>query len=238
MNTTWYEDAMQSREVALIARFGPYSPEDKVFKPQNQALETAIPGFAFLRFPPSEGRPFWLYITHGLSQPSEPEESEKRDQERLSGFGIEFALATRVEEAWPFTMLEALTSYALQGIKPVLPWDRVPSSDLMENAPGGHLLALQAPGYDTQIITATGKFHIVHLVGVTSAEVTKAKLRPGVEGSKALECVLHRLNVGCVTDRKRECLTDSMEFEAAWVACNEQPALINDEKKKPFWKIW
>lgn len=239
MADTWYEDSMQSREDALIERFGPFSPAGQVFRPQNVSWDMEIPGFAFLRFPPTDTRSFWLYVTHGLAQPLNAEEFKEGKAGGLSGFGVEFALATSAEEAWPFTMLEALSSYALSGSKPVLPLHRIPSCDLMENAAGGHLLALEAPGYATAIDTLSGNFHIVHLVGITGAEAVRAKQLEGVEGSKILECVLHRLGVGCVTDRKRACLTQLSDFDSTWRACaGEPPEEPTGEKKKPFWKVW
>lgn len=239
MDDTWYEDSMQSREDALVQRFGPFSPAGQVIKPQDEGWDLTIPGFAFLRFPPTETRPFWLYVTHGLTQPIEAEDFEAGKSGGQSGFGVEFALATSTEEAWPFTMLEALSSYTLSEGNPVLPSHRIPSSDLMENAPGGHLLALESPGYDTSFTTVSGEFHIVHLVGVTGAEVAEAKQLEGAEGSKALECALHQLGVGCITDRKRECLTLHPKFESTWQVCKgELPGKLVAERKKPFWKIW
>ena len=241
MADTWYEDSMQSREDALIERFGPFSPAGRVFKPQDASWDIKLPGFAFLRFPPTDTRSFWLYVTHGLAQPLNAEDFKEGKAGRLSdsGFGVEFALATSVEKAWPFRMLEALSSYAVSSRKPVLPYHRIPSGDLMENAPGGHLLALEGPGYATGVDTLSGKFHIVHLVGITGAEAARAKQLEGVEGSKILECVLHRLGVGCITDRGRACLTQNSEFESTWRACaGEPPEEPTGDRKKPFWKIW
>ena len=218
---SWYEESMASRERALATRFGPTSPPDQVFKPDDQNWEMTIPGFAFLRYPPSSDRAFWLYLTHGLAQPAELEDFQRGFDGDLSGFGVEFALSTPEEEAWPFRMLEVLASYSLSGSQPVLPGDRIPSSDLMEEARGGNLLALHDPGYPSEVGTLSGTFHIIHLVGAT-AEIKKAKDYLGDVGSRILELVLREFGVGCVTDRKRPCLTARRDFERVWKRCEAQ----------------
>lgn len=235
---TWYEVCMKSRADALTDRFGPTSPPDQVFKPQDEQWEMRIPGFAFLRYAPSKGRGFWLYITHGLAQPCDMKSYQDGLEDELSGFGVEFAFATATEEAWPFSLLEMLAEYALQGTKPILPLDRIPSTDLMEESLGGHLLALQDPGYYTEIETCSGAFHIVHLTGVTSREIASAKKCEGAIGSAILEAVLHQTGLGCVTARSRPCLTDRADFSDIWQTCKDDIMPPGSNRKKPFWKLW
>lgn len=212
----WYEAVMESREDALRERFGPTAPPDMVIKSEDESWEMTIPGFAFLRYPPTALRPYWLHVTHGLSQPQSYEDACYPNATGLSGFGIEFAIATPGEENWPIQLLDSLSSYAMSGQRPVLPLDRIPSSDLMEEAPGGAVLMMADPGYDNKITILSGEFRITHMVGITAAEYRRAKGYPGLIGSKILEGVLRELGVGCVTDRKRPCLTRRPEFAEAW----------------------
>ena len=177
---TWYEDAMASREQALATVLGLNSPPNQVFKPADQNFELTVPGFAFLRYPPAAERPFWLYVTHGLAQPAEFEAFSEGFAGEGSGYGVEFALATAVEETWPFPMLELLANYVLGSLKPVFPGDRIPASDLMEEARGGGLMALPTPAF-TEFKTLSGTFD---LVDRCSSILTPSPLgeRAGVRG--------------------------------------------------------
>jgi hypothetical protein len=214
---TWYEDAMASREQELASVLGPSSPADQVFKPADESFELTVPGFAFLRYPPAANRPFWTYVTHGLSQPAEFEDFCEGFAGDGSGFGLEFALATAAEEAWPLPMLELLSKYVLGSSRPVLPGDRIPASDLMEEARGGGLMALPTPAF-AEFKTLSGTFDIVQLVGITAGELNKAKTYPGHVGSQILELVLQEFGIGGITDRKRACTTRIADFDQIWQA--------------------
>jgi hypothetical protein len=220
----WYEAVMESREDALRERFGPTSPPDKVIKSEDESWEMTIPGFAFLRYPATESRPYWLYVTHGLSQPQSYVDACNPDDTSLSGYGMEFAIATPGEENWPIQLLDSLSAYALSGQRPVLVHERIPSSDLMEEATGGAVLMMGDPGYDNRLQILSGEFRITHMVGITAGEYRKAKGYKGTVGSKILEEVLRELGIGCVTDRKRACLTRRPEFAESWARHEKSPS--------------
>lgn len=221
-HSDWYEVAFRAREEALAALFGPTSPPDQVIKSDDEGWEMTIPGFAFLQFPPSSERDYWLYVSDGLSQPQSQQDFDKGSRGKTTGFGVEFAISTPAEETWPITMLDLVCRYVVGSSKPLLLLHRIPASDLMEESPGGHLLAMETPGYETNVTTPNGVFDIFHLVGITSSEVKRAKEYPGVTGSKLLECVLHHSGIGCVTDRRRSCLTSGSDFSDLWRACEEE----------------
>ena len=212
---TWYEASMASREQELANIFGPSSPASQVFKPADQNFELNVPGFAFLRYPPAANRPFWLYVTHGMAQPAEFEDFCDGFAGGGSGFGIEFAVATAAEETWPFSILEMLADYVLSSSKPIFPGDRIPVSDLMEEAPGGGLMVLPTPSFP-DVKTLSGTFRFVQLVGITARELNKAKSHPGRVGSQILELVLRNFGVGVLTDRKRACATTNPDFDRIW----------------------
>jgi len=230
---TWYEDAMTAREDVFASAFGPASPSGKVFSPNNAQLFLAIPGFAFLRYPPTPTRPFWLYLTHGLSQPenyAEFEASIKGTSARR--LRIEFGIATSQEESWPFQLLEMLSTYVLKSGTLILPSDRIPSSGLMKQDKGDHLLALNNPGYKTDMSTILGHaIHIVHLVGTTAEEIAKAKEQTEISGSLVLEKALKSFGIGCVTDRKRESITLRTDFPKIWKKCTAE---ARDEENNCF----
>jgi hypothetical protein len=186
-----------------------------VFKPADENLELTVPGFAFLRYPPAVNRPFWLYLTHGLAQPAQFEDFCEGFGGEGSGYGVEFALATAAEETWPFPMLELLAKYLLGSSRPVLPGDRIPASDLMEEARGGALMALPTPVF-AEFKTLSGNFDVIQLVGITAGELKKAKTYPGHVGSRILELVLRDIGIGGITDRKRACTTRSPNFDQIW----------------------
>lgn len=214
-SSTWYEQSIASREQELEKQFGPY----EAYTLDNEELEETFPGFAFLCFPPTQERPCWLYVTHGLSQPTEYSEFREGHAGGLSGFGIEFAIATREEEEWPFDMLELLSLYILNGDKPVLPLDRIPASDLMSERSGGYLLVLAKPYHPNRFRMLSGSIHLLFLVGITHTEAMKAQRYEGTIGSQILECVLNKFGVGCITDRGRRSMTDSADFEQVWRSC-------------------
>ena len=197
-----------------------------MFKPADQNFELTVPGFAFLRYPPAAERPFWLYVTHGLAQPAEFEAFCEGFAGEGSGYGVEFALATAVEETWPFPMLELLANYVLGSLKPVIPGNRIPASDLMEEARGGGLMALPTPAF-TEFKTLSGTFDVVQLVGITTGELKKAKTHPNRVGSQILELVLRKIGVSGITDRKRACATRSSDFERIW---QEKRLIVEPEK--------
>jgi len=210
-STGWYDDTMLARETALHEAFGPTSPRDQVILPTDESLYLSCPGFSILRFPRAKDRPFWLYVTHGLSQPARAADAKKG-----RFIGAEVALATPRSVKWPVAMLELIAGYLLHSPRPLVAHDRLPASDLMEVAPGGALLALADPGVTTVFETPRGTFELRVLVGTTPEESAAARALPGRTGSAVLEEVLRELGIGCVTDRKRACAAGTAAFRAAW----------------------
>ena len=207
----WYEDAMQAREEALAEAFGPTSPPDQVIMPTDASLRELSPGFALLRFAPNEQQSFWLYVTHGVSQPQREEDAHKD-----ADLGSEFAIAAPDDAPWPVAMLSVLASYAMNSGRPIRVHDRLPASDLMQDSPGGALLVLADPGLPTEFSTRRGSFELRVTLGVTAQEAQRARKMPGRDGSAVLEAVLADLEAGCVTDRDRADLTRTPAFKRAW----------------------
>jgi hypothetical protein len=79
-----------------------------------------------------------------------------------------------------------------------------------------HVLATLSPEYEIDLLLPAGHCLLVHLVGVTDAEIAKAKAEEGILGSLILERVLYAFGVGGLTDPDRACLTERDDFDAVW----------------------
>ena len=86
----------------------------------------------------------------------------------------------------------------------------------MADGPGGGFLVLAKPGHATRFETTRGTFELLTVVGATAGELAAARELPGRTGSAVLEAVLHASGIGCVTDRKRTCLTKTTGYRQAW----------------------
>jgi hypothetical protein len=85
-----------------------------------------------------------------------------------------------------------------------------------------HLLGVESTEYATRIALPAGLCLLVHLVGVTGAEIERARALPDTLGSAVLGDVLGELGVGNVTDPSRPCATQDPRFERAWADAVER----------------
>lgn len=190
-------------------------------------------------FPPQGDRNNWYFVTHGLSQPPMDEDSlipgaladylDWRDvncDEPISGWGIELVVSTRAFCQWPFDLLLKVVEYLLfsEHSQIILPGHRLPVGHPIVPAPNpllNYLLAITSPEYPSSILLPGGSCSLVHLVGVTEAEITFAR-RLKNPGSLVLQSVLQKLGVGCLTNPERPCLTTHPQFKRAWKEAEDE----------------
>ena len=207
---------MKAREDAFAHIFGQTDPPDSILSPSEPDLQINWPGGGVYAFPPRGARRAWHYVTHGLAQPIED------DDEPVSGLGIELVVATPSPSEWAPQLLIDCVRYMLfdPNATLIVPGDRMPTSAFAAYARGTaltHMIATTSDDYDHHILLPAGQCTLVHLVGVTSEEIARAKaMGGGAEGTFVLAEALAALGPGFVTDTARACTTKDARFEAAW----------------------
>ncbi len=218
-----YAAHMQARENAYTHIFGKSHPNGNILVPSvDPDLMINWPGGGVYQYEPVDGRTGWHYITHGLSQPDEPNAESEKDPDICSGFGIELVISTPHENYWAPDVLLNMVRYLLfqENSRVILPLDRLPCNGplvLNTDTKLTHLLAVSSPEYENEIRLPGGRCDLVHMVGVTDAEINYAKeWGPGYGGSEILQKVLERNGVGTLSDPERECLTEVIDFRKIW----------------------
>jgi hypothetical protein len=218
---------MKAREDAYEHIFGQTDPPDQILSPSDAQLQESWPGGGVYAFPPRGSRKAWHYVTHGLSQPfSNPDaddaEPPEADEGRVSGLGIELVIATPERSDWAPSLLVDCVRYLMfdEQAQLIVPGDRMPTRAFKIYAPESGLAAMIATtsdDYGHHILLPAGQCTLVHLVGVTERELSRAKGEgPGAEGTFVLAEVLRALGPGFVTDLVRPCATTDARFEDAW----------------------
>ena len=185
--------------------------------PIRAADNTADPGdpdpteqnLAVLAYGPDPLRPFWTYVTAGISSPwvqSTPQE--------VSGFGLEFMIKSPIDHPFAPQLLRTLAFYIFNHAGVISPGVRIglngpviPDSDsLIRNAIIWY--ADEAPDCWYQL--PSGGFGLFLAIGITEAE---AKYAQSVEkyGTWCVEQLLRRKGVGQVTDPYRKCTMDDAD---------------------------
>jgi hypothetical protein len=131
-------------------------------------------------------------------------------------------MSTPDSSAWAADLLFNLVTLLLFDPNPptLLPLRRVSGGGPLvadTDTPLRHILCVTSADYPSLIRLPGGLCELVHLTGVTDAEVERAKAwGPGEGGSMILQQVLDDLGVGTLTDPARRSLTERDDFEAVW----------------------
>jgi hypothetical protein len=197
------------------ASYGPPSdvmPEEGA-KPakydKHQSLDTGDPGdsdpteqhLAVLAYGPDPFRPYWTYVTAGISSPwvqSAPADS--------SGFGLEFVIKSPIDHPFAPQLLRTLAFYIFNHAGVISPGVRiglngpiVPGSEsLIRNA----IIWYVDEAPDAWYQLPSGGFGMFSVIGITEAE---AKYAQSVEkyGTWCIEQLLRRKGIGQVSDPHR-----------------------------------
>lgn len=194
----------------------PLAPEDVVIEePENRSLsskDTADPGdpslenqhLAVLAYGPDPFRPYWTYVTAGLSSPwlqNEPSE--------VSGFGCELMIKSPIDAEWPGQILRTMAFYIFNHAGTLSPGTRIGfGAPLTVNTPSDLnnifiWYADEAPDCWYQL--PSGGFGLFLAVGMSEAE---CKYAESVEeyGTWCIQQVLRQTGHGQLTDPQRKCV--------------------------------
>ncbi len=237
----WWEKSFKERGELLCERFGETEPPGSVTSFSWNDSNLVIPGACALCFPPQGAdRHHWLYLSHGLTQPLEPQPPIAG---RWSGYGCEFGILTRDKSPWAVNILYQLMTYwkaagATIGIGHRVPlafFDRnsggeaQPELGMVQDgdpiSPMGEMRALVFWKYSLQptpLWTSTGYFDI--LIGST---ITQLEWEMAKETSSAhVLLLLSRAGIGQGSELDRETVTADLRWAAEW---DEIRALPDDE---------
>jgi hypothetical protein len=156
---------------------------------------------------PTASRASWIYVTSGTSNPWELSPEEYAASER-SGIGIELVFEVAAQGDWAIVALQRLLAFALLlahgrfGDRPPLTvGHRVPLGgpiDLGESAIRDVLMA-RPTHYDVSFELESGRVDLLHVVGLTDAELAFAES----DGNDALLARLVERGAFPITDPRR-----------------------------------
>lgn len=173
------------------------SPEsDNAFDPSLEGQELAV-----LAYGPDPQRPYWTYITAGLSSPWLQEEPQE-----VSGFGLEIMIKSPNEAQWPAQILKSMAFYIFNHAGTLSPGVRIglnspivaDSDSKLRNIAVWY--ADEAPDCWYQL--PSGGFGIFAAIGITDDEL---KFAESIEeyGTWCIQQVLRQTGQGQVTDPNR-----------------------------------
>jgi hypothetical protein len=229
----WFAAHMRAREEALLYVFGESEPPGQILSPADAQLTVNWPGGGIYQYSPCEGRSGWHYVTHGLAQPFSEEAGRAgaEQPDAVSGLGIELVISCPEQSTWAPNVLLDLVRYLLFGenAAPFIPGDRIPYRGFAALGSAEqpcrltHLLAITSPEYPAWLRLPGGSCALLHVVGVTDAEVERARgsALEGV-GSFVLANTLIELGIGLATDPRRECGTEHPLFDEVWAEVEEK----------------
>jgi hypothetical protein len=232
----WFAAQMKARENAYEAIFGQSVPEGQILSPSDPELTINWPGGGIYQYAPDKDRRGWTYVTHGLAQPDEPSEDDGEEMP-YSGLGIELVMSAREQSMWVPDVLLSLVRYLLfhPDARLIEPGHRLPSSvfsQIDDKTELSHMLAVSSGEYVSSVLLPEGMCDLVHLMGITRAELERAKSQPGILGSVALSVALVELGVGFDTELRRACATKDPRFEEAWERGLAIARELDDEGKE------
>ena len=173
----------------------------------QQNSDTGDPGaedhrLSILSYGPDPLRPYWTYITAGLSSPWLQEKPAE-----VSGFGCELLIKSPVEASWPAQILRTMAFYIFNHAGTLSPGVRIALNAPIDLKAATQLhniiiwYADEAPDCVYQL--PSGSFGIFAAIGITDDEL---KFAESVDeyGTWCLEQILRRTGFAQVTDPVRK----------------------------------
>jgi hypothetical protein len=157
-----------------------------------------------LAYPPSEVRPYWLYVTAGLSNPWYQDEANE-----VSGFGCELMVKSKTDARWPVRLLRRMAYYILSytgTLSPGVFLNLQQPIGVSGNARADLnnifiWYADEAPDCWYQL--PSGGFGLFCAIGITEDECRFAESVTDY-GAWCIQQVLRQTGVGQITDPRRE----------------------------------
>lgn len=160
-------------------------------------------------FEPTSTRPTWCYVTSGGSTPWEHEPPFDDDPERYSWLGVELSMETPARAEWAIRLLNRMLAFHVLaahghfGERPGLDYGvRAPVGGPIDGQDSvlTHVLATTPGGVDATQQLASGKFDLLHFVGLAPTELEFAK----ANGNEALLARLKASGAAPITDPARK----------------------------------
>jgi hypothetical protein len=175
--------------------------KDNVFNPNMSTQRIAV-----LTYAPNDSRPYWMYITSGLSNPWYQDVPSE-----VSGFGTELIVKTKKDARWPIQLLRRLAYYILSYTGTLSPGKILNMSEaLTKNANSkinNILVWYEDIAPDCWYQLPSGGFGIFATIGITEDECRFAE---SVDyGPWCIQQVLRQTNIGQITDPDRDCVMKS-----------------------------
>jgi hypothetical protein len=134
-----------------------------------------------LKFPPTDARSSWLFVTSGLSNAWF---EDQPNPDGWSGFGCELVLEADGDFGWALYLLRRLLAFQIllgwgryEGKALVAIGDRIPLRQPIDSGESPLTWCLMAPplGYTDRFHLPSGNVDFLHVVGITEAEAEFAR---------------------------------------------------------------
>ena len=221
-----YIQYIVAREYFYTHFFGECYPKGMIIKSGDPNLIANWPSGGVYKFAPNDKLKEWHYVTSGLSQLYSPEEVKKLPKDEIenmySAWGHEFVISSKDHEDWPSEILFFLVKHFVLDNAPrrFQKGSRIPlGGPIKRNTKSklDHLVCTFSGDYPADVLLPGGHCEMLHVTGVTTAEVNRAKQwGPGPGGSTILTNVLQRYGIGLVSIPDRDCLTTKPDFNNIW----------------------
>ena len=176
LEESWEErEEISYKEIFGDTGSGIFSLSNEVFDRMNaKGIDPRWLTHGVFKSPPNGSRSTWAYVTSGMSNPWDAEESEE-----YSGMGIEFLIETVEEETWAIEVLQTLMAYNLllasgqMGDFPPLDYGgRVPLA-LSESIKA--MMLIHPVNFPSTFSIKSGRVDLLQVVGITPSELEAAK---------------------------------------------------------------
>lgn len=170
--------------------------------PVDDQLDVSNQQLAVLAYAPDPIRPYWTYVTAGLSTPWLQDEAQE-----VSGFGLELMIKSPTQAEWPAQILRTMAYYIFNHMGTLSP-----SVRLALNSPiiaGGESLLRnmliwytdEAPDGWYQL--PSGGFGIFTAIGITDDEMKLTESIHKEYGTWCMQQILRQVGLGQITDPSR-----------------------------------
>ena len=204
---------MAARERALIRLLGPTDPPNRILVPDDPQLMVNWPGGGIHRWRRQDGV---VFMTHGMSQPQEPDAVVDEPEKFWSGLGLEYAIRVPDTAEWPITVLLHLVRHELfQNQKAPFSVGATMPTDLGEGIT--HFFGTYDSQLPHELLLPGGRCSLVSLVGITSEEFRSLRtIEDRRLGAGVLIRTLRHFGVDAVTTKGRGSVTEASDFETVW----------------------
>lgn len=181
-----------------------YAPSEK--KTEDQQL-------AVFSYAPDPMRPYWTYVTAGLSTPWLQDEPLE-----VSGFGLELMIKSPVEAEWPAQILRTMAYYIFNHIGTLSPDVRLTLNSPIV-AGGDSLLRNMLIWYaddapDCWYQLPSGGFGLFMAIGITDDEMKLTESIHEEYGTWCMLQILRQVGLGQITDPARASVMDRKDINS------------------------